>query len=172
MPDDPGDRRLALQLSSAGRPWMIVLRGRWGMAIDRVTGLSPVTLQYALARREAYQPTLVLTVRGKRTGLPRSHAMAYFADGGRLVVVGSHGGSPHDPDWVWNLRANPQSWVRVRRRRHAVRATIADGEERERLYREIVAVRPNVGRYQERAGGYGRQLPLVILARTDGGSLP
>jgi deazaflavin-dependent oxidoreductase (nitroreductase family) len=175
MPDDPADRQAALRLSSGGRPWLILLRGRWGGSIDRLvirlTGFSLVTLQYAIARKEAYQPTLILTVTGKRSGLPRSHAMVYYADGGRLLVVGSHGGGPHDPDWIWNLRADPHAWVRVGHSRHSVIAAFASGEERDRLWRAIVAARPSVARYQERAGRFGRQLPLVILTRPGGNAL-
>lgn len=176
MSEDPVDRRAALLLSSGGRPWLILLRGHWGMVIDRfmvrTTGLSPITLQYALARGDRYQPTLLLTVTGKRSGLPRRHAMAYFKDHGSLIVVGSHGGSPHDPDWIWNLRAEPRASVTVRLRNHSVVARFATGQERARLFEEIVAERPNVGRYQDRAGRSGRLLPLVILTRLDGRPLP
>lgn len=87
-------------------------------------------------------------------------------------MIGTHGGSPQDPDWVWNLRANPTAWVRVHRRRLDVTARIADGEERERLYGKIVAAQPYVRRTQDRAVGFGRQIPLVILTSRDGRPLP
>ena len=176
VPSGPEERRGALRVSSGGRPWFIVLRGRWGLAIDRfvvrLTGYSPVTKQYALARGDHYQPTLLLTTRGRRSGRPRSQAMAYWEDGGRLLIVGSHGGSPHDPLWVENLRAEPDCWIHVRRRRRAVRAEVAEGDERGRLFQRIVAERPHYGRYQERAAGFGRQLPVIILSSRDGRPLP
>jgi deazaflavin-dependent oxidoreductase (nitroreductase family) len=172
MPFNPDERKAALQLSSGGRPWIILLRGHWGMAIDRfivrLTGLSPVTFQYGLARGDGYQPTLVLTVIGKMSGRLLSHAMTYYVDAGRLVVVGTRGGGPHDPDWVWNLRANPTAWATVQRRSREVTALIAEGEERARLYGAIAAARPYVARSQARAAGFGRQLPLIILTSRDG----
>ena len=51
--------------SSGGKRGRILLRGKWGLAIDRVvlwcTGYSPVTHQYALAGGEPYTSTLMLT---------------------------------------------------------------------------------------------------------------
>lgn len=155
---------------------MIVLRGRWGRAIDRfvvrLTGYSPMTKQYALARRDAYQPTLVLTTTGRRSGRQRSSAVAYHPHHGRLIVVGTHGGAPHDPAWVDNLRANPVARVHVRRGSRTVVARLAEGDEREQLYSEVTEARPNVARYQARASGYGRTLPFVVLASPDGQPLP
>src|SRR5437763_12819346 len=42
-----------LRVAAQGRTWMVVLRGRWGRAIDRFVtrwvGVSPMCVQYALA---------------------------------------------------------------------------------------------------------------------------
>ncbi|CAB4934780.1 unannotated protein [freshwater metagenome] len=51
----------------------------------------------------------------------------------------------------------------MKRRDRAVRATVAAGDERERLFSQIGAQRDSLGRYQERASTYGRDVPIVIL---------
>src|SRR5207248_5417156 len=100
------EHRRAVQWSSRGRTWVIVLRGRRAQTFDRfvvrVTGYSLITKQYALAARQRYQPTLLLTTIGRRTGELRTRALPYYRDDERVVVVGSNGGGPRDPDWVWN----------------------------------------------------------------------
>ncbi|MSW92770.1 MAG: DUF385 domain-containing protein, partial [Actinobacteria bacterium] len=58
---------------------------------------------------------------------------------------------------------NDAAWIRVKRRDRAVRATVAAGDERERLFSQIGAQRDSLGRYQERASTYGRDVPIVIL---------
>jgi hypothetical protein len=64
------------RFSSGGRPYLLILRGKWGLAIDKaivfVTGLSLVTAQYAWATGTPYFPTLMMWTRGARTGRSRS----------------------------------------------------------------------------------------------------
>ena len=60
------------------------------------------------------------------------------------------GGSPKDPAWVHNLRAAPDTEVELRGERRAVRARVADAEERERLWPLLVASYPGFGTYQGR----------------------
>ena len=74
---DSREERLALtRSSSGGRTGFIILRGAWGRVVDRAlvrwTGLSLITWQYARASGRRYQPTLLLTTIGRRTGELRS----------------------------------------------------------------------------------------------------
>jgi deazaflavin-dependent oxidoreductase (nitroreductase family) len=161
------DHDAALKFSSRGNTRWIVLRGAWGRAIDRAivrfTGFSVITWQYSKAGGNPYQPTLLLTTIGRRSGQRRVRALPYYPDGDRMVVIGSNGGGPKDPDWVWNVRANEAAWVTVRRRNRPVRAHVADGEEHERLFAQITEGRDSLRRYQERASTFGRRVPLVVL---------
>jgi deazaflavin-dependent oxidoreductase (nitroreductase family) len=165
--DRDAEHRAALRFSARGNTRWIVLRGPAGRAVDRFLvrhlGFSLVTWQYAKARDGRYQPTLLLTTIGARTGRLRARALPYHPVDGRLVVIGSNGGGPKDPDWVWNVRANPAAWARVRRRDHPVRAHVASGEEHRRLFDTIAAYNPSLPRYQERASTFGREVPLVVL---------
>jgi deazaflavin-dependent oxidoreductase (nitroreductase family) len=165
------DHDAALEFSSRGNTRWIVLRGPWGRAIDRAivrfTGFSVITWQYSKAGGNAYQPTLLLTTIGRRTGELRVRALPYYPDGDRVVVMGSNGGGPKDPDWVWNIRANSAAWIHVKRHEHPVRAYVAEGDEHRRLFDQISAGRDSLLRYQERASTFGRQVPLVVLERRD-----
>jgi deazaflavin-dependent oxidoreductase (nitroreductase family) len=165
--DRAGEHDRAMEFSSRGNTRWIVLRGDKGRAIDRVvlrlTGRSIITWQYSRAGGNPYQPTLLLTTIGRRTGERRERALPYYPDGERMVVIGSNGGGPRDPDWVFNVRANPAAWVRVGRRSRPVLAHVAEGEERARLFDQITAGRDSLSRYQQRASTYGRTVPLVVL---------
>jgi deazaflavin-dependent oxidoreductase (nitroreductase family) len=158
----------AIAFSSRGNTKWIVVRGPLGRAFDRwlvrVTGFSVITWQYAKAGGNPYQPTLLLTTIGRKSGRLRTRALPYYTDDeGRWVVIGSNGGGPRDPDWAWNVRSNASAWVCVRRRRLPVRAHIASGDERRRLFASITAKRDSLARYQARASTFGREVPLVVL---------
>lgn len=163
--------------SSFGKPWMIVVRGKRGMAFDRWlvrhTGLSLVSLQYSLAGGYRYQRTLLLSMVGAKTGDLRSVALPYVIHGDSYVVVASKGGGAVNPDWVANLRKHPQCWLHIGRKRVPALAHVAEGAEREALYPFVCERKRNVARYQERASGFGREIPLVVLtpnvAVMDGG---
>lgn len=145
----------------------MVLKGARALAFDRVvlrwTGLSLVTLQYAIAGHQPYCPTLLLTTIGRSSGLPRTVALPWVRDGATLVVCGSAAGGPKDPAWVGNLRAEPRCTVRWSRRQRPAVAWVATGAERERLLALLIAVRPSVGRYEQQAAQHGRELPLVVI---------
>jgi deazaflavin-dependent oxidoreductase (nitroreductase family) len=162
----------AVAFSSRGNTRWIVVRGPRGRAFDRwlvrLTGFSVITWQYSKAGGNPYQPTLLLTTIGRKSGVLRTRALPYYDDDeGRMVVIGSNGGGPRDPDWAWNVRANPSAWVCVRRKRHAVRAHIATGAERQHLFELITSRRDSLSRYQERAATFGREVPLVVLDPID-----
>jgi deazaflavin-dependent oxidoreductase (nitroreductase family) len=176
-------RRAALRdtetFAAWGRRHVIVLRGRWGLAIDRafvwLTGYSLVTKQYAIAGRQRYKPTFMLRTVGARTGKRRTVVIPYGRDGGRLVLVGSNGGGPTDPHWVHNIRTNPQAWVRLRWRWCPVQGYVAKGNERQRLWRRFAPPGSSYAHYQQRASrDFSREIPVVVLSPgpTAGGPEP
>ncbi|HEX5224845.1 MAG TPA: nitroreductase family deazaflavin-dependent oxidoreductase [Solirubrobacteraceae bacterium] len=105
---------------------------------------------------------LLLTTRGRRTGEPRTMPLIHRVDGDRWVVVASKGGSDHDPAWFQNLQAEPDAEIEVRDERIPVRASVAEGEERARLWDLMAEVWPDYNAYQKRTD---RQIPVVVLAR-------
>ena len=83
-------------------------------------------------------PVLILTVAGRKSGLPRSVPVAYFRDGGTYIVVGSAGGMKEEPDWIKNLAATDKATIQVGETVSPVAVHIADTTERERLWRDVV----------------------------------
>jgi F420H(2)-dependent quinone reductase len=80
-------------------------------------------------------PILLLTTIGRKSGEPRTAPVLYLADGDRFVVINTNAGNAKTPAWSLNLRANPEAEVEVGRKRVGVRARLAEGKEREDLWR-------------------------------------
>jgi deazaflavin-dependent oxidoreductase (nitroreductase family) len=138
-----------------------------GAAIDRfcvrALGHSPVVWLFTRSDGAAYNPPLVLTTTGRKTGKPRDVVLPYFeVDGGKVAIVGSRGGMPSDPHWARNLRAEPRARIHRRRRARNVRARLVEGEERSRLWPAIVERSPVYARYQARAAAH-REIPVFVL---------
>jgi len=103
---------------------------------------------------------LLLNHVGAKSGETRTTPLVYVRDGENLVLVASKGGNPKNPAWFHNLRANPDATVQVGPERWAVRARVADPDERARLWPKAVATYSGYRGYQERTD---RQIPLVVL---------
>lgn len=106
-------------------------------------------------------PMLLLTVTGRKSGLPRRTPLVYFEHEGTYVVVGSDGGARRDPQWWKNLKVEPRATVRVGRKVLRVDARLAEGDERARLWQIGKGVNPMWDRYQRQTR---RRIPVVLLA--------
>jgi deazaflavin-dependent oxidoreductase (nitroreductase family) len=105
---------------------------------------------------------LLLTTEGRSSGEPRTMPLIHRTDGDRWVVVASKGGAPAHPSWFQNLQANPEATIQVRAEEIPVRASVAEGEERRRLWQQMAEVWPAYDEYQARTD---REIPVVILSR-------
>ena len=88
--------------------------------------------------------------------------LAYFDVAGKLIIIGSFAGSPVDPAWVHNLRANPQAHVEVGTDAFDVTACELPPAEREELFPKITEVAPGFAEYQSKTS---RVIPLFELQR-------
>jgi deazaflavin-dependent oxidoreductase (nitroreductase family) len=153
------------KFSSGGNRHLIILRGKWGLAIDTfilwLTGYSLMTKQYTYANGAPYQATLLLYTTGAKSGEPRRCGLPYFNVDGNYVVRGSNGGGPTDPHWCHNVRANSEAKIRVKGRTKKVRAHVAQGEERERVFKILNEKSKSTEQYQAMCAP--RELPLVVL---------
>jgi deazaflavin-dependent oxidoreductase (nitroreductase family) len=104
---------------------------------------------------------LLLTTTGRRSGEPRTMPLIFRADADRFVVVASKGGWPEHPVWFSNLQADPDAEVEVLAERIPVRAAVAEGEERTRLWSLMNEDWPAYDEYQGRTD---REIPVVILS--------
>jgi deazaflavin-dependent oxidoreductase (nitroreductase family) len=107
-------------------------------------------------------PMVVLTSKGEKTGKPHTNPLMYLPDGDRVVVFGSYGGAPENPQWFNNLVANPDATAEVGTETFPVKATVAEGEERDRLYEEQKKRYPQFGEYETKTT---RKIPVVILEK-------
>src|SRR5437773_8823471 len=57
--------------------------------------------------RDTGLPVIIVTHTGNKTGAIRKTPLMRVKDGTNYVIVGSLGGAPTNPVWVYNLRANP-----------------------------------------------------------------
>jgi deazaflavin-dependent oxidoreductase (nitroreductase family) len=106
--------------------------------------------------------TLLLEHRGRKSGTLFTTPLLYLVDGADLVVVGSQGGLPKNPQWVANLRACPDTLVHLRGERgRRVRARVADPIERARLWPKLVDLYADFAKYQ---AWTDREIPVVILS--------
>lgn len=132
----------------------------WDRLMVRWTGRSPLCNVFANMGGFPPQPALLLIVKGRKTGKPRASALPYFDAHGTRFVVGSRGGGPVDPQWVTNLRADPNAIIYVGRKEKKVMARIAAGEERAKLWEDLGKMLPTYVHYQTLTT---REIPLVIL---------
>ena len=115
-----------------------------------------------LSGRFTNRSLLLLTTVGARSGQPRTCPLAYIADGQRLIVIAAKAGAPSHPDWYRNLLVHPVVTVEVGNEHVQARARVATGEERTRLFEEMVAQTPAFAEYQDKTE---RQLPVIVLER-------
>ena len=105
---------------------------------------------------------LLLTTTGRVSGEPRTTPLIHRTDGDRWVVVASKGGAPKNPSWFENLRAEPDAEIELPGEQIAVHAEVAEGAERERLWKLMTEVWPPYDDYQARTE---REIPVVVLSR-------
>ena len=108
--------------------------------------------------------SLLLTHTGRKTGRLYTIPLLYLPDGERFVVVGSNAGDAKPPAWWLNLQSAPNARVQVGAHEYGVRARLAAGEERARLWSALVANFSDYARYERNLRGT-RELPVVVLER-------
>lgn len=114
--------------------------------------------------RLAWIPMLLLSTRGRRTGLVRTMPLAYLPDPedpDTCVVVASNGGSPKPPAWWLNLSADDRATVQVGTEGYWVRAELAPPERRAALWRALRRAIPPYRVYEN----IEREIPIVLLRR-------
>jgi deazaflavin-dependent oxidoreductase (nitroreductase family) len=58
-------------------------------------------------------PLLLLHHTGAKSGKSRINPLVYQSDKGRYVIFASKGGAPTNPDWYYNLKAQPDVTIEL-----------------------------------------------------------
>lgn len=105
---------------------------------------------------------LLLTTRGRKTGLRRTLPLAYVEYKGDLIVVASNGGSDKPPAWWLNLQAAATAEVQVNGETFDVTWSEAPEKERMEYWRKLQAAIPAYRIYRIRSE---REIPILLLRR-------
>ena len=110
--------------------------------------------------RDSGLPVIIVTNRGNKTGAIRKTPLMRVKDGDNYVLVGSRGGAPTNPVWVYNLRADGDVEIRDETEVYAMQVReVEDAEERARLWEVAVAAFPPYEEYQDRTT---RKIPVFV----------
>lgn len=139
MPSDRFYSRFSQSLGARG----LRLAGKFNVPIYRATG-------GRVLGKVGRAPVLLLTTTGRKSGQKRTAPVVYLEDAGRQVVIDTNAGNERLPAWSLNLKANPEAEVEVGRRRIAVRARVAEGEERAELWRKHIEQYAGFDDYKEK----------------------
>ena len=105
---------------------------------------------------------IMLTTTGARSGAPRTVPLLGLPSSEGLAVIGSSYGQMRTPAWVHNLHAHPEVTALITGRRLAMRAELASGERRARIWQEALRIYPGFDVYQRRAAD--REITVWVLS--------
>ena len=110
--------------------------------------------------RDTGLPVIIVTHTGNKTSAIRKTPLMRVKDGANYILVGSVGGAPSHPVWVYNLRARPTVEIRDLTEVHAMRVREVDDEaERARVWKLAVAAFPPYEEYQAKTT---RRIPVFV----------
>lgn len=115
----------------------------------------------SLAGGSGFIETLLLTTKGRKSGKTLTLPLIYAKVDGNYVVIASKGGAPAHPAWFLNLQAEPDIGLQVIADKFRAKARIAKGEERSRLWAQLVDIYAPYEEYKKLAGS--REIPVVVL---------
>ncbi|HYA69622.1 MAG TPA: nitroreductase family deazaflavin-dependent oxidoreductase [Acidimicrobiales bacterium] len=108
-------------------------------------------------------PVVIVTMRGHQSGRIRKAPVMRVEHDGQYAIVGSKGGDPKNPGWVYNLRAHP-SEVQLQDGPEVMEVTVreVDGEERQMWWERAVEAYPPYAEYQ---AATERRIPVFVAIR-------
>ena len=105
---------------------------------------------------------LLLTTTGRKSGNETTTPLIYDLDGDNPVIVASKGGAPEHPGWYRNILHSPDVGVQIKEETFRARARTAEGDERDRLWKQMNEMWPHYDEYAEKTD---REIPVVVLER-------
>ncbi|MTD56077.1 nitroreductase family deazaflavin-dependent oxidoreductase [Amycolatopsis sp. RM579] len=108
----------------------------------------------------AGETLLLLHTTGAHSGKAYVTPLICLPDGERQLIFASNAGGDTHPAWYHNLKANPDTTIEIGVEKVQVRATEAQGDERDRLWGRLVEHNPVFGEYQKKTS---RVIPVFVL---------
>ena len=149
-------RWLAIRLG--GQPWLPKF-ARYIVGLDRL--IQRLTRGRVTLLTLTGLPELMLTVAGRKSGLPRSTPLLCVPHEGDWLVAGSNWGQAKPPAWVGNLRAASEARVTFHGHETLVVPRQTEGAERAELWSVMLRTWPNYAKYAERTD---REIPVFRLS--------
>jgi deazaflavin-dependent oxidoreductase (nitroreductase family) len=109
-------------------------------------------------------PLLLVTMKGAKSGRTITLPLAYSKDGNRFVVIASFAGAPHNPSWYHNLVAHPDITIELGGEEFQAKASVAQGAERDRLFKQQADQLPIFNEYQQKTT---RRIPVIVIDRVN-----
>ena len=110
--------------------------------------------------RDTGLPVIIVTNTGNRTGAVRKTPLMRVKDGNNYILVGSRGGAPTNPQWVYNLRAHTDVEIRDEAQVYDMRVReVDDAVERARLWEICVDAFPPYADYRQNTS---RTIPVFV----------
>jgi deazaflavin-dependent oxidoreductase (nitroreductase family) len=116
----------------------------------------------ATTLRDTDLPVVIVTNLGAKTGAVRKTPLMRVEHDGSYLAVGSKGGAPQNPVWVYNVRKNPDVELQDGPDKQAMTARELTGEERELWWERAVAAYPPYAEYQRKTT---RLIPVFLLEK-------
>jgi deazaflavin-dependent oxidoreductase (nitroreductase family) len=107
-------------------------------------------------------PLLLLHSTGAKSGKERVNPLMPRIDGERMFVFASMAGAPRNPDWYYNVKANPEVEVELGTETFSATAQEVVGRERDEVYAAMAAQFQNFAEYEQMTD---RTIPVVELVR-------
>ena len=105
-------------------------------------------------------PCIIVTHKGNKTGGIRKIPLMRVKVDDAYVLIGSMGGAPKNPVWVYNLRANPDVEIRDATEVFPMKVReVEDEAERAKLWQAGVDAYPPYEEYQAKTS---RKIPVFV----------
>ena len=135
----------------------------WQWVRDQVETYERTGGKEANTLMDTGMPIVIVTTRGNKSKKLRKTALMRVEHDGEYALIGSMGGAPKNPVWVYNVRADPDA-VMIQDGPEPFDATVREvsGAERDAWWERSVAAYPPYAEYQEKTE---RLIPVFVASR-------
>jgi deazaflavin-dependent oxidoreductase (nitroreductase family) len=105
-------------------------------------------------------PVIILTTTGARSGSTRKNPIMRVEQDGVYAAIASYAGKPENPQWYYNLLAQPYATIQDGAQVRRVRAREVYDEEKQGWWTVADALNPNYAGYRASSG---RDIPILAL---------